>query len=119
LLAAMNFANKVGNILYIGSHEAEAGKAREYQVVGQVFFASSERFGAAFDFKESIDDVTIDLSRAHFWDISAVEALDRVVIKFRRAGTEVTLVGLNEASATIVDRYAIHNDAEAVEKLMS
>jgi SulP family sulfate permease len=31
----------------------------------------------------------------------------------------VTLVGLNEASATIVDRYAIHNDAEAVEKLMS
>ncbi|GAB2719491.1 SulP family inorganic anion transporter [Halomonas garicola] len=118
LLAAMNFANKVGNILYIGSHEVEAGRAREYQVVGQVFFASCERFGAAFDFKESVDEVTIDLSRAHFWDISAVQALDRVVIKFRREGTRVNLVGLNEASATIVDRYAIHNDAEAVEKLM-
>lgn len=118
LLAAMNFANKVGNILYIGSHEVEAGRAREYQVVGQVFFASCERFGAAFDFKESVDEVTIDLSRAHFWDISAVQALDRVVIKFRREGTKVNLVGLNEASATIVDRYAIHNDAEAVEKLM-
>jgi len=118
LLAALNFANKVGNILYIGSHEVEAGKAREYQVVGQVFFASCKRFGEAFDFKESVDDVTIDLSRAHFWDVSAVEALDRVVIKFRREGTEVTLVGLNEASATIVDRYAIHNDAEAVDKLM-
>ncbi|MDN6298544.1 MAG: SulP family inorganic anion transporter [Halomonas sp.] len=118
LLAAMNFANKVGNILYIGSHEAENDKAREYQVVGQVFFASCKRFGEAFDFKESVDEVTIDLSRAHFWDISAVEALDRVVIKFRREGTEVQLVGLNEASATIVDRHAIHNDAEAVEKLM-
>ncbi|WP_311944144.1 SulP family inorganic anion transporter [Halomonas piscis] len=118
LLAAMNFANKVGNILYIGSHEVEAGRAREYQVVGQVFFASCDRFGAGFDFKESVDEVTIDLSRAHFWDISAVQALDRVVIKFRREGTRVNLVGLNEASATIVDRYAIHNDAEAVEKLM-
>lgn len=118
LLAAMFFANKVGNILYIGSKEVEAGKEREYQVVGQVFFASSERFIAAFDLKESIDKVTINLSRAHFWDITAVQALDRVVIKFRREGTEVELVGLSEASATVVDRYAVHNDPEAVEKLM-
>lgn len=118
LLAAMFFANKVGNILYIGSKEVDAGKEREYQVVGQVFFASSERFIGAFDFKESIDKVTINLSRAHFWDITAVQALDRVVIKFRREGTEVELVGLSEASATVVDRYAVHNDPEAVEKLM-
>ncbi|PMR72330.1 SulP family inorganic anion transporter [Halomonas heilongjiangensis] len=118
LLAAMNFANKVGNIFYIGSEEAEQGHHRVYKVVGQVFFASSERFGNAFDFKETVEKVTIDLSRAHFWDITAVQALDRVVIKFRREGTEVELIGLNEASATIVDRYAVHDDPEAVEKLM-
>ncbi|MDP1165789.1 STAS domain-containing protein, partial [Klebsiella pneumoniae] len=81
-------------------------------------FASSERFGKAFDFKETVEKVTIDLSRAHFWDITAVQALDRIVIKFRREGTEVELIGLNEASATIVDRYAVHDDPEAVEKLM-
>ena len=118
LLAAMNFANKVGNILYVGSEEAEEGSRRIYRVVGQVFFASSERFGNAFDFKETVEKVTIDLSRAHFWDITAVQTLDRVVIKFRREGTEVELVGLNEASATIVDRFAVHDDPEAVEKLM-
>jgi SulP family sulfate permease len=118
LLAAMFFANKVGNIMYVGSKEVEAGVEREYQVVGQVFFASSERFISSFDFKESIDKVTINLSKAHFWDITAVQALDRVVIKFRREGTEVELVGLSEASATVVDRYAVHNDPEAVEKLM-
>ncbi|MBF59851.1 SulP family inorganic anion transporter [Halomonas sp. FeN2] len=118
LLAALFFANKVGNILYVGSKEVEVGKQREYQVVGQVFFASSERFTAAFDLKESIEKVTIDLSRAHFWDVTAVQALDRIVIKFRREGTEVELVGLSEASATVVDRYAVHNDPEAVEKLM-
>ncbi|MCK2184514.1 SulP family inorganic anion transporter [Halomonas getboli] len=118
LLASLFFANKVGNILYIGVEEADAGSRRVYRVVGQVFFASSERFGRAFDFKESVEKVTIDLSRAHFWDITAVQALDMAVIKFRREGTEVELVGLNEASATIVDRYAIHDDPEAVEKLM-
>ncbi|SFU02944.1 SulP family inorganic anion transporter [Halomonas saccharevitans] len=118
LLAAMFFANKVGNILYIGSEEADAGSRRIYRVVGQVFFASSERFGEAFDFKETVEKVTIDLSRAHFWDITAVQTLDRVVIKFRREGTEVEMIGLNEASATIVDRYAVHDDPEAVEKLM-
>ncbi|RDB42780.1 SulP family inorganic anion transporter [Halomonas sp. DQ26W] len=118
LLAAMNFANKVGNILYIGSEEADEGSHRVYKVVGQVFFASSERFGNAFDFKETVEKVTIDLSRAHFWDITAVQTLDRVVIKFRREGTEVELLGLNEASATIVDRYAVHDDPAAVEKLM-
>ncbi|MDR9439470.1 MAG: SulP family inorganic anion transporter [Halomonas sp.] len=118
LLAAMFFANKVGNILYIGSEEADEGNARVYKVVGQVFFASSERFGEAFDFKETVEKVTIDLSRAHFWDITAVQTLDRVVIKFRREGTEVEMIGLNEASATIVDRYAVHDDPEAVEKLM-
>ncbi|RAW07243.1 sodium-independent anion transporter [Halomonas elongata] len=118
LLAALFFANKVGNILYIGVEDGESEHSRVYKVVGQVFFASSERFAAAFDFKESVEKVTIDLSRAHFWDITAVQALDRVVIKFRREGTEVELIGLNEASATIVDRYAIHDDPEAVEKLM-
>ncbi|UYG02721.1 SulP family inorganic anion transporter [Halomonas sp. LR3S48] len=118
LLAAMFFANKVGNILYIGSEEADGGSRRIYKVVGQVFFASSERFGSTFDFKETVEKVTIDLSRAHFWDITAVQTLDRVVIKFRREGTEVELIGLNEASATIVDRYAIHDDPAAVEKLM-
>jgi SulP family sulfate permease len=118
LLAAMNFANKVGNILYIGSEDDPTASHRTYRVVGQVFFASSERFGAAFDFKESVEKVTIDLSRAHFWDITAVQALDRVVIKFRREGTQVELIGLNEASATIVDRFAIHDDPRAVEKLM-
>ena len=117
LLAALFFANKVGNILYVGAETPEEGH-RVYRVVGQVFFASSERFGAAFDFKETVEKVTIDLSRAHFWDITAVQTLDRVVIKFRREGTEVELIGLNEASATIVDRYAVHDDPAAVEKLM-
>ncbi len=60
----------------------------------------------------------IDLSRAHFWDITAISSLDKVVIKFRREGTDVELLGLNEASATLVDKFAVHNQPDAIERLM-
>ncbi|SDR84723.1 sulfate permease, SulP family [Halopseudomonas xinjiangensis] len=118
LLAAMFFANKIGHFLYIGSEADASGRARTYQVVGQVFFSSSDKFVSSFDFKEALDRVTIDLNRAHFWDITAVAALDKVVIKFRREGTEVEVVGLNEASATIVDRFGVHDKPDGVDKLM-
>ncbi|MEA3251705.1 MAG: SulP family inorganic anion transporter [Pseudomonadota bacterium] len=119
LLASLFFANKVGRVLYIGNAMSEDGRTREYRVVGQVFFTSADRFTDAFDFKETVERVSIDLAHAHFWDITAVGALDKVVIKFRREGTEVEVIGLNEASATIVDRFAIHDKPDAVEKMMS
>ncbi|MFO7131846.1 SulP family inorganic anion transporter, partial [Pseudomonas aeruginosa] len=109
LLAAMFFANKVGHYMAISSSLDEAGEHRSYNVTGQVFFSSADKFVAAFDFKEALNKVTIDLNRAHFWDITAVAALDKVVIKFRREGTEVEVLGLNEASATIVDRFGVHD----------
>lgn len=119
LLAAMFFANKVAQFKHVRSQLSEDGTLRTYQVVGQVFFASAEKFVEFFDFKEVVDKVVIDLHQAHFWDITAVAALDKVVLKFRREGTEVELTGLNEASATVVDRFAVHDDPAAVEKLMN
>ena len=119
LLAAMFFANKIGHYLHIESAVDAGGEQRTYRVVGQVFFSSSDKFAAAFDFKEALSSVTIDLTQAHFWDITAVSALDKVVLKFRREGTEVQVLGLNEASATIVDRFGVHDKPEAIDKLMS
>jgi SulP family sulfate permease len=118
LLAAMFFANKVGQYKYVISAASPDGLTRTYQVVGQVFFASADKFIEFFDFKEAIDKVVIDLCQAHFWDITSVSALDKVVLKFRREGTEVEIIGLNEASATIVDRFAIHDKPDAVARLM-
>ncbi|HHZ9383449.1 TPA: SulP family inorganic anion transporter, partial [Pseudomonas aeruginosa] len=116
LLAAMFFANKVGHYMAISSSLDEAGEHRSYNVTGQVFFSSADKFVAAFDFKEALNKVTIDLNRAHFWDITAVAALDKVVIKFRREGTEVEVLGLNEASATIVDRFGVHDKPDAIDQ---
>ena len=94
------------------------GDVRNYAIVGQVFFASSEAFVRAFDFKDAVRQVRIDLTHAHFWDITAVSALDKVVMKFKREGIPVEVIGLNEASATIMDRLALHNEPDARERVL-
>lgn len=109
LLSGFFFAHKVGQILRVTSLAEDEGRVRTYKIYGQVFFASAERFANAFDYREMIDQVRIDVSRAHFWDITAISALDKVVLKFRREGTEVEVIGLNEASATMVDKFAVHD----------
>lgn len=118
LLASLFFANKISHFVYVESELNQEYDTRTYTAHGQIFFNSAERFVAYFDFKEAVDKVVIDLTRAHFWDISAVSALDKVVIKFRREGADVELIGLNEASATIIDRFGVHDKPEEIEKVM-
>lgn len=116
LLASLFFANKVSHFMYV--EKTLQDKQRTYRVVGQVFFNSSDKFTAQFDFKEAVEKVVIDLSRAHFWDISAVHSLDMAVVKFRREGSEVEVIGLNEASETIVDRFGVYDKPEELEKVL-
>ena len=118
LLASLFFANKVSHFMYVTSTLEESSSTRTYHVIGQVFFNSADKFMSQFDFKEVIDKVVIDLSRAHFWDISAVGSLDKVVLKFRREGTDVELIGLNDASSTIIDRFGVHDKPEEIEKVL-
>ncbi|WP_425429589.1 SulP family inorganic anion transporter [Dokdonella immobilis] len=118
LLSALFFARKVGQVLHVGSASLDDGLTRRYAVTGQVFFASADAFVARFDFREVLEKVVIDVTHAHFWDLSAVGALDKVVLKFRREGTEVEILGLNQASATLVDRLGVHDKAGDVEHLM-
>lgn len=111
LLAALFFANKISHFMVVQSDFNPDTQTRTYTVTGQVFFASSERFVTAFDFADEVASVVIDVQHAHFWDITAVAALDKVVLKWRKQGTAVEVIGLNAASTTLVDRFAQHPKA--------
>ncbi|WP_339642461.1 SulP family inorganic anion transporter [uncultured Pelagibacterium sp.] len=119
LLSGIFFAWKIAQLFVVRSEISEDGRHRTYVVEGQLFFASADDFMAAFNFKEVLETVTIDVSRAHIWDISSVAALDMAVLKFRREGATVEIIGLNEASETIVDKLASHDKPGAVDKLMA
>lgn len=109
LLSALFFTAKVRQIMVVESSLNERSGERRYVVRGQVFFASSEALVSEFDFHERVRSVEIDLSHAHFWDITAIDALDRIVNKFRRNGIAVDLHGVNRASATMIEKYATHD----------
>ncbi|MBN8929222.1 MAG: sodium-independent anion transporter [Rhodospirillales bacterium 69-11] len=112
LLSGVFFAGKVSRLSRVTSVLSEDGKTRTYFVDGQVFFASAGTFADAIDVTEPVERLVIDVSGAHFWDISAIGALDRIVLKARRHGREVEVAGLNDASATMVERFATHDKSQ-------
>ena len=118
LLASLFFANKISHFMYCEPFYDEESDTKTYKIIGQVFFNSSDKFYDLFDYKERITNVIIDVTRAHFWDISAVFALDKAVLKLRKEGKTVSIIGQNEASATIIDRFGIHDKPEEIEKVM-
>ena len=119
LLASLFFANKISHLMYWETSFEEAGSTRIYKFFGQIFFNSADRFADAFDYKEEAKRIIIDVTHAHFWDITAVYALDKAVIKLRNIGKEVEIIGQNKATRTIIDRFGIHDKPEEIEKMMS
>ncbi|KRG38024.1 sulfate transporter [Stenotrophomonas pictorum JCM 9942] len=107
VLSAVFFTRKVGKMLTIEMTQVDA-ESSVYVVKGQVFFASAGQFVSGFNYLDVPKDVIIDLKDAHFWDLTAVDALDRVVMKLREHGAIVEVYGLNDASETLVDRLGKH-----------
>jgi len=110
ILSGLFFAHKVTRYFGVTSSRDEAMAVRTYIVTGQIFFATAEAFHGAFDFREEdLKGVVIDLHAAHFWDITSINALDRVVLKFRHHDIPVEIIGMNQATATMVERLATHD----------
>ena len=61
---------------------------RTYTLTGQLFFATVERLNEALHFNNAPPKVIIDVSQAHIWDLTAINAVDKAVLKYRRAGAE-------------------------------
>ena len=109
LLSGTFFAAKVQRMFAVRREVGADGARATYFVTGQIFFASVERFARSFKVEETTPAILIDVSTAHFWDISAVGALDKIIARLRREGRSVEVVGYNRASADIVDKFALHD----------
>lgn len=112
VMSTVFFSRNIAQLVFVDKVLREDGTHRIYSVVGQIFFLSVDEFLTVFDFEEIIDRVTIDLTHAHLWDQGAVAAIDKVVMKFRRNGADVELVGLNEASSTLLNKLAVYQKAD-------
>ena len=109
LLSGIFFAGKVRRMFSVERRETADGAEATYRVAGEIFFASVDRFTRAFRAEGPTRRVVIDVTHAHFWDISGVAALDKIVARLRRDGRDVEVIGYNQASADLVDRFALHD----------
>ncbi len=89
LMSGVFFAAKVASM----QHVRREGDT--YTVEGQLFFASADAFIAAFDPIDHDGPVTIDLSAAQLWDITALAAVEKVKDRFARHGLPVIVVDLS------------------------
>ncbi|WP_018395715.1 SulP family inorganic anion transporter [Bacillus sp. 37MA] len=103
ILSAIFFVAKASKIR-VTSFVIMEGKKKIYHVEGQLFFASVSDFVSAFQFKQNIHEVDLDLSAAQIWDDSAVGAIDKIVLKFNENGIKVNIIGLNENSSTLIKK---------------
>ncbi|MFC4292621.1 SulP family inorganic anion transporter [Sphingorhabdus arenilitoris] len=109
LLSGIFFAWKVRQLVTIDT--AAEGRTQRYIFGGQIFFGSVDMMYDAMEFNEDgIDTIIIDVHDAHFWDISATGMLDKITQRFQAEGKTVEIIGLNEASADIVDKYGEHEE---------
>ena len=110
LLSGIFFAQKVQRLFHIKREVSADVQTATYLVSGEIFFASVHRFiEQMLAERETAPNVVIDMSRAHLWDISSVDALDKIVGKLDKGGASVKVIGYNEASADIVDKFALHD----------
>lgn len=109
VLSGVFFTHKVMTMFEVVRERK--GETAIYRAKGQIFFASVERFEQALGPESTqpdpADHVIIDVRKAHFWDISAIGALDMVVERMRRNGRSVQVRGLNRASTDLFDKFAL------------
>ena len=104
LLSAVFFMRKVGKTIAVTEIETPEEGVLRYRVSGQLFFASADLFAASFEHHGHPVRVEIDMTDAHLWDLTGVAAVDKVVFRYRRQGAEVSVIGMNEAGRTLVER---------------
>ncbi|MEL7597987.1 MAG: STAS domain-containing protein, partial [Clostridiaceae bacterium] len=115
ILSALFFASKISEV---NVEKIKQDSRVVYVVKGQLFFASTLKFINSFDYTENVDSVDIDFSKVKIWDESAVDAIDRVVIKFHKNGVKTNLIDMNEECIALVDKIAIHNKEGGLESVV-
>ncbi|KQQ93762.1 sulfate permease [Leifsonia sp. Leaf325] len=98
ILAMVLFARRVAHVIAVERTLDDDGESVHYDVIGPLFFGSSNDLVDRFSYADDPASVTIDLSRAQIWDASTVAALDSIETKYRARGAAVTIEGLDARS---------------------
>lgn len=95
VISALAFAWENAKRIRARKHIDESG-AKHYQIYGPLFFASVTTFQEKFDILNDPEHVVIDFEESSVVDHSAIDALDKVTARYRKAGKKVSIINLSD-----------------------
>ncbi len=90
IVSALAFAWEMAKHIHVETRIDEKG-SKVYELQGPLFFASTTEFKRLFDVEKDPDDVIIEFRRSRVMDHSAIEAIDTIASRYRRAGKSLHL----------------------------
>ena len=94
ILSALSFAWESASKIFVKQTQNDEGN-NVYEIYGTLFFASKDRFQELFNPVEDTDDVYIDFGNSKVLDHSAIQAIDKLAIRYKRVGKTLHLQHLS------------------------
>jgi len=95
ILSALVFAWEHASHISASTRTDRMGN-KVYEINGPLFFASTQNFQELFTPKDDTDDVVVDFKNSRVADHSAIEAIDKLAIRYDRAGKRLHLKHVSE-----------------------
>ncbi len=107
ILSSLFFAGKMASVHV---HKCDESEHATYKISGQLFFASTTSFIESFDYNIDSKRVDLHFHKAKIWDESAVDAIDKVISKYRKNEIKANIIGLSNTCAELVDKISTHKE---------
>lgn len=104
LMSSIFFVNKISQT-QVEKIECESGII--YRCYGQLFFASTTHFLEKFDFDISDQMIELDLTHIKFWDESAGDTFDKLILRYSERRVRVKIEGLSEACEKLLKKTSL------------
>lgn len=80
----------------------DAQGAKHYELYGPLFFGSVTHFMEKFDIADDPKEVIVDFKDSRIADMSAIDAVNKLTEKYRKAGKKLHLVHLSADCKTLL-----------------
>jgi sulfate permease, SulP family len=85
---------------------------RTYQLSGQLFSGSTQRFLSVFNYRHAADCVILDFSHMRLWDRAAAVAVITVIQKYQKLNVTVLVTGLSTDSRAVAKQFGLLQAAD-------
>lgn len=104
ILSSIFFVNKISQVKVEKVIENEK---IIYRCYGQLFFASTTQFLEKFDFDIEKQMIELDVKHLKFWDESAGNTFDKLIMKYSEKHVTVKIDGLSQACEEILEKTSL------------